>query len=106
LRLWKPPRHQQLQQSEGFLTAVGTLLTDEIHRNYLVQQQQIGTIFMMKLRAMLPLFISVRYPTEKPKNQNINLPVILYGCETWSLTQRVKHKYTVFKNKHWEDTLT
>jgi hypothetical protein len=27
------------------------------------------------------------------------LPVILYGCETWSLTLRVEHRLRVFENK-------
>jgi hypothetical protein len=39
---------------------------------------------------------------KKSKNENIqdyNLPVILYGCETWSLTLREEHKLRVFENK-------
>jgi hypothetical protein len=27
------------------------------------------------------------------------LPVVLYGCETWSLTLRVEHRLTVFENR-------
>jgi hypothetical protein len=27
------------------------------------------------------------------------LPVVLYGCETWSLTLREEHRLTVFGNK-------
>jgi hypothetical protein len=27
------------------------------------------------------------------------LPVVLYGCETWSLTLREEHKLRVFENK-------
>jgi len=30
--------------------------------------------------------------------QNIILPVVLYGCETWLLTLREKHKLRVFEN--------
>jgi hypothetical protein len=29
----------------------------------------------------------------------IILPVVLYGCETWSLTVREKHKLRVFENR-------
>jgi hypothetical protein len=29
----------------------------------------------------------------------MNLPVILYGCETWSLTLRKKHRLRVFVNR-------
>jgi hypothetical protein len=27
------------------------------------------------------------------------LPVVLYGCETWSLTLREKHRLRVFENR-------
>jgi hypothetical protein len=27
------------------------------------------------------------------------LPVVLYGCETWSLTLREEHKQSVFENR-------
>jgi len=30
--------------------------------------------------------------------RNIILPVVLYGCETWSLTLREKRKLRVFEN--------
>jgi hypothetical protein len=31
--------------------------------------------------------------------KTIILPVILYGCETWSLTLREEHRLRVFRNK-------
>jgi hypothetical protein len=31
--------------------------------------------------------------------RTIILPVVLYGCETWSLTLREKHKLRVFENR-------
>jgi hypothetical protein len=31
--------------------------------------------------------------------KTIILPVVLYGCETWSLTLREKHKLRVFENR-------
>jgi hypothetical protein len=31
--------------------------------------------------------------------QTIILPVVLYGCETWSLTIREEHKPRVFENR-------
>jgi hypothetical protein len=31
--------------------------------------------------------------------KTIILPVILYGCETWSLTLREEHRLKAFKNK-------
>jgi hypothetical protein len=32
-------------------------------------------------------------------NRNIILPVVLYGCEIWSLTLREKHRFKVFENR-------
>jgi hypothetical protein len=31
--------------------------------------------------------------------KTIILPVVLYGCETWSLTLRVEHRLRVFENR-------
>jgi hypothetical protein len=31
--------------------------------------------------------------------KTIILPVILYGCETWSLTLREKHRLRLFENR-------
>jgi hypothetical protein len=31
--------------------------------------------------------------------KNIVLPVVLYGCETWSLTVREEHKLRMFENR-------
>ena len=31
--------------------------------------------------------------------QNCNLPVVLYGCETWSLTLREERRLRVFENR-------
>jgi hypothetical protein len=31
--------------------------------------------------------------------KTIILPVVLYGCETWSLTIREEHKLRVFENR-------
>ena len=35
----------------------------------------------------------------KLRHKTIILPVILYGCETWSLTMREEHRLRVFENK-------
>jgi hypothetical protein len=32
-------------------------------------------------------------------HRNLNFPVVLYGCETWSLTLREKYGLTVFENR-------
>jgi hypothetical protein len=31
--------------------------------------------------------------------KNIILPIVLYGCETWSLTLREEHRLRVFENR-------
>jgi hypothetical protein len=31
------------------------------------------------------------------------LPVVLYGCETWSLTLREEHKLRVFEENIWTE---
>jgi hypothetical protein len=31
--------------------------------------------------------------------KTVSLPVILYGCETWSLTLREEHRLRVFENR-------
>jgi hypothetical protein len=31
--------------------------------------------------------------------RNITLPVVLYGCETWSLTLREEHRLRVFEKR-------
>jgi hypothetical protein len=32
-------------------------------------------------------------------NKTVILPLVLYGCETWSLTLREEHRSGVFKNR-------
>jgi hypothetical protein len=32
-------------------------------------------------------------------HRNIILPVVLYGCETWSLTLRDEHRLRMFENR-------
>jgi hypothetical protein len=33
------------------------------------------------------------------RDKTIILPVVLYGCETWSLTLREEHRLKVFENR-------
>ena len=43
-----------------------------------------------------------QFAIQKFKDQDIqsyNLPVVLYGCETWSLTLREEHRLRVFENR-------
>jgi hypothetical protein len=32
-------------------------------------------------------------------HKTVMLPVVLYGCETWSLTMREEHRLKMFKNR-------
>jgi hypothetical protein len=32
-------------------------------------------------------------------HENLILPVVLYGCETWTLTLREEHRLKVFENR-------
>jgi hypothetical protein len=43
--------------------------------------------------CLLPKSVKIRIYT------NIILPVVLYGCETWSLTLKVEHRQRVFANR-------
>jgi len=68
-------------------------------------------IFMMesrqiKFRECLLLFSpkSFVFPShiEKPKikiYRTVTLPVVLYGCKTWSFTLREEHRLRVFENR-------
>jgi hypothetical protein len=38
--------------------------------------------------------------------KTVNLPVVLYGCETWYLTLREEHRLRVFENNVDEDIWT
>jgi hypothetical protein len=42
---------------------------------------------------LLPKYVKIRI------YKIIILPVVLYGCETWSLTVREEHKLRVFENR-------
>jgi hypothetical protein len=52
----------------------------------------------LKMRGRVVFSSAVK----KLKNYNIqddNLPVLLYGCKTWSLTLRGEHRLRVFENR-------
>jgi hypothetical protein len=54
---------------------------------------------LLLFRAESSLF---QFPIQKVKNQifgTIILPIVLYGCETWSLTLREKRRLRVFENR-------
>jgi hypothetical protein len=45
------------------------------------------------MMIMIMMMIIINY------NKTIILPVVLYECETWSLTPRKGHRLSVFENR-------
>ncbi|KAJ4446531.1 hypothetical protein ANN_13227 [Periplaneta americana] len=47
------------------------------------------------------LTVTPQYALKKSERiyKTVILPVVLYGCETWTLTLREEHRLTVFENK-------
>ena len=43
--------------------------------------------------------LSKKFKVNRPTYKTIILPVVLYGCETWSLKLREEHTLRVFENK-------
>jgi hypothetical protein len=39
------------------------------------------------------------YSSVTARDRTVILPVVLYGCETWSLTLREEHRLRVFENR-------
>jgi hypothetical protein len=57
--------------------------------------------FVVKLNAMSKTFLFSSLPKKYIKSKiigNIILPVVLYGCENWSLTLREECRLRVFEN--------
>ena len=52
-------------------------------------------ISLEKILSSRPLSKKLKVKTYK----TVILPVVLYGCETWSLTLREEHRIRVFENK-------
>ena len=58
----------------------------------------------MKARALLDMAKADNASLDLPYGLKIGkvkllLPVVLYGCETWSLTFREEHRLRVFENR-------
>ena len=70
---------------------LGTTLTDQ---NFI--QEEIKS----RLKLGNACYHSVQSKNLKIKiYRTIILPVVLYGCETWSLTLREEHRLRVFENR-------
>jgi hypothetical protein len=51
------------------------------------------------IRCNMILYIIILYLTYRQLYRTIILPVVLYGCETWSLTLREERRLRVFENR-------
>jgi hypothetical protein len=58
---------------------------------------------MFELQQMLSATQYLRnLQTKMPVYKSVMLPIVLYQCETRSLTFRKQYKLRVFENKSWE----
>jgi hypothetical protein len=51
------------------------------------------------MKAATKLQLYQVFISEYSNNSTVILPVVLYGCETWSLTLREEHRLRVFENR-------
>jgi hypothetical protein len=78
---------------------LGTTLTEQncIHEEIKSRQNSGNACYHSVQSILLSLLL---YRNVKVKiYKTIILPVVLYGCETWSLTLREEHKLRVFENR-------
>jgi hypothetical protein len=80
----------------------------EIHKNYLKNQNSIQEEIKSRLKSGNACYHSVqnilcsRLPSKNLKikiYRTIILPVVLYGCETWSLILREERRLRLFENR-------
>jgi hypothetical protein len=68
---------------------------------YVVTKVQFVPLFF-KCYYSVQNLLSSSFPSKTLKikiNRTIILPVVLYGCETWSLTLREERRLRVFENR-------
>jgi hypothetical protein len=56
-------------------------------------------IFTLKVKTTRPSSSLLLKNVKIKTHRNISLLVVLYGCETWSLTFKEKHRLREFENK-------
>jgi hypothetical protein len=77
------PRHGTVFTNSA--TAAGAMTMQGLQKTYFVVSVQSSSLLSKNTRIKI-------YRT-------IILPVVLYGCETWSLTLREEHRLRVFENR-------
>jgi len=84
-----------------------TALTNENDIHGEIKSRLNSGIFAIIQFKIFCLPISYKNKTKQIKmHKTVILPVVMYGCETWSLTLREEHKLRVFKNRVLEDIQT
>jgi hypothetical protein len=69
------------------------LIQEEIKRRFNSDNPRYHSVWKLLPSYLLSKNVKIRiYKT-------IILPVVLYGCETWSLTLREEHRLRVFENR-------
>jgi hypothetical protein len=64
-----------------------------------VSTKELYTFKMIQKTNAAYHFESVKFFCANPIYKTIILPLVLYGCETWLLTLREKHRLRVFENR-------
>jgi hypothetical protein len=78
---------------------LGTTLTDQNHMHEEIKSRlNLGKACYHSVQSLLSSRLLSRKLKVKIYKTTI-LPVVLYGCETWSLTLREEHRLRVFENK-------
>jgi hypothetical protein len=78
---------------------LGTTLTDQNHMHEEIKSRlNLGNACYHSVQSHLPSHLMPRNVKVKIY-KTIILPVVLYGCETWSLTLREEHRLRVFENR-------
>jgi hypothetical protein len=68
------------------------LINEEIKRRMNMGSAPYHSVQNLLFSCLLSKHLKIK------KYETIILPVVLYGCETWSLTLREEHRLTVFEN--------
>jgi hypothetical protein len=77
----------------GMTVTNQNLIEEEIKRRLNLDNACYYSIQTLLSSRLLPRNIKIKI------NKTIILPVVLYGCETWSLTSREKRRLRVFENR-------